>query len=252
MFKNPPKLPSPMHIADSSMRLTEDTILEALSDHNNRSHEKKEKRFKLGLYCYFPLSQIRIPWVKQYAKSIFRFHSELLRSYATAFYRGNNQWVTCDHPIRYKPKECETYEEVLRTFVALTYPPTNFTEATGEPLPEHGDKRLRNTIADKDYLIINAETNGVKPLEAEIGIHEFEVVPCIMIGYQGVFTHYSDQIMASFTLVRFFKHKAKLLFPCGENGNSGSPVFDLEGRLVGLYPCNFMIELAKDFGRYTK
>lgn len=252
MFKNSTKLPSSMHIADSRMRLTEDTVLEALSDHNNRSHKKKEIRFKLGLYCYFKLSQIRIPWVKQYANSIFRLHSELLGSYATTFYMGNNQWVTCDHPIRYHSKECETYEDVLRTFAALTCSPTSFAEATGEPLPEHGDKRLRNTVADKDYLIINAETKGVKPLDAEIGIHEFELVPCIMIGYQGVFKDYSDQIMASFTLVRFFKHKAKLLFPCGEEGNSGSPLFDLEGRLVGLYPSNYMIELAKDFGRYVK
>lgn len=214
-----------MHLAPTDIRLNRETVLHAEAE---------------GLY--FTPRQVDFSWVTVAARSVYHLHSPVKGNQATAFY-VQNAWLTCDHVLRYDPafRDEESKLAFLRTFqVYRTSPqPRTLDDAVCGPLPRH-EPRL-------DYAVIQSTVRGI-PLSLSLSTLEHTESYVLLISYPEWLSrnYHGRGPWISVGKVRVCKKTALPFRKMGEEGSSGGPIFDLEGRILGIYAGDTHCVLARE------
>ncbi|MBP9781780.1 trypsin-like peptidase domain-containing protein [Candidatus Woesebacteria bacterium] len=185
---------------------------------------------------FVPIEQVAIPWIQAAAKAVCPLTDTNNNPPATIFHFRDNIWVTNHHCIQFQSGR--TIEEKLENSVI----------AANQRLSLKGAKYWPHKVPKFDYrgaddiIVIQTEVSNIPQLNSPTRrIQRGQQLPSVMIGYPyglppkkapyvsfGSETLlYDDSSILGYTRLRW------------KDGNSGSPVFDTVGNLIGIFSGSF-------------
>lgn len=218
----------PQHneLVDPSFVLTEKILLSS----------PERKGYLTIIPKFVPIEQVEIPWIINAAKSVYPITDIHNRPPGTAFHLKDGIWITNHHCVHYQ--RGSTMEEKLGVAVISTNPPTPLKGATYAP---HGFPGYDH-LGVGDIIVVQVNSRNTPSIATPIkSIAHETYIPSLMIGFpyglpqeKGPYVSYGSK---SYLYSKGFIGDCYLR---NKPGNSGSPIFDNKGNLIGIFSGNFL------------
>jgi len=184
---------------------------------------------------YVPIEKVKIPWVIEAAKSVYPITDINNRPPGTAFHLRSGIWVTNHHCVYYQ--RGVTMDEKLAVSVISTRPPISLAGASISPKENPG----YDHHGTGDIVVLQTGSRNIPPIKKTKAYRPGVEIPCLMIGFpsnlpleQGPYISWGGEAEL------YDKYPIHGRCTLRNNpGTSGSPIFDLDGNLIGIFSGNF-------------
>lgn len=187
---------------------------------------------------FVPINQVEVPWIVKAARSILPLTDLDAHPPATIFHYKQGIWVTNYHCLI--PYFGSTVESQMPLAVIGTNPPLNLSGSEWQPKAFPG----LDTSGTGDLLVIQAPASSTPPLSTPMrNIPRDVFTPSLVIGYPYGLPVENAPYVSYGGDSRLYDDDPPIHGHCWGlrtlHGNSGSPVFDVEGNIIGVFSGSF-------------
>lgn len=217
-----------MDIAPKDIILTEELVRTVTAAFVNEGPISRNRREELGLDYFYPLNQVKIDWVLEYAKSVKTMQCDrgIMGAIKGTVFHYLNTWITNRHCVGISLDDVE----LIIPGTELITPDVH--NLNGTKVYTFYSSADSFSDSRRDLLAFLHKTDVPSMHPEHFPNTPGAIVPAIMIGYPGL------SLEPFVTIGRIeFRDGMYAIAKCNIysiGGNSGSPVFDLDKRLIGV------------------